>query len=113
MASIPYTRGAVRYAKTNRLPAIVLLFLIAAGIAAARQGKLPDKRQTVGLLGAAIIVVLAASYVPEVVAAFLGALIVVMALESADTVSGILDRVLGMIGPPTPGSTFAKLREGL
>ena len=110
MASLPGTRQAVRYARSNKLPAILLLFLLAAGIASARAGRLPTKRQAAGLLGAALVVVLAASYVPDVVAAFLAALVVILAIESAEAVAGVLERILNLIAPVAPG-TFARIRE--
>lgn len=106
-------RSAVRYASANKVPAVLLLFGAAAGIAAARQGHLPDKRQVAGLLVSAVLLVLAAGFVPDVVVAFLFALIVIQAIESADVVTGILDRILALLRPGTyTGSTFAKAREG-
>lgn len=96
-ASAASPRGAVRYARANRIPAVILLFLMAVAIAAARQKHAPDKRQAAGLAVAAVVVVLAAEVVPDVVVAFLGALVVVQAIESADLVSGLLDRLLALL----------------
>ncbi len=106
-------RGAVRYARANRLPAIVLLFLLAVVVASARQKHGPDQRQAIALGFAAVVVVMAAEVVPEVVVAFLGALLIVQAIESADLVTAALGRVTSYLpGLPYSGGTSAKLREG-
>ena len=106
--------GAVRYARANRLPAIVLLFLLAVVVASARQKHGPDQRQAIGLAFAAVVVVLAAEVVPEVVVAFLAALLIVQAIESADVVSGALGKLLGYLPSPSAGTPrFGKLWEGL
>ena len=94
-------RGAVRYARANRIPAVILLFLLAVAIASARQKHLPDQRQAAGLAVAAVIVILAAEVMPEVVVAFLAALVIVQAIESADLVTGFLDRLMSLL-PTTP-----------
>jgi predicted MFS family arabinose efflux permease len=98
-------RSAVRYASANKVPAALLLFGAAAGIAAARQGHLPDRRQAAGLLIAAIILVIAAGIVPDVVVAFLFALIIVQAIESADVVTGVLDRILSLLTPSSDATS--------
>lgn len=94
-------RGAVRYARANRIPAVILLFLLAVAIASARQKHAPDQRQAAGLAIAAVVIVLAAEVVPDVVVAFLAALIVVQAIESADVVAKLLDRLLALL-PSSP-----------
>ena len=114
-------RTAVRYAQDNPAPGVVFLFLLAAGVASLRQGHLPDKRQTVGLLGAAIVLVAAAAYIPDVVAAFLFALVVVLAIESSDAIASALERVLALINPAavpfavrpktTPGITSGGVQQ--
>jgi chromate transport protein ChrA len=90
-------RGAVRYARANRIPAAILLFLLAVAIASLRQKHAPDQRQAAGLAVAAVIVVLAAEVVPDVVVAFLAALVIVQAIESADLVTAALGRVLRLL----------------
>lgn len=94
-------RGAVRYARANRIPAVILLFLLAVAIASARQKHAPDQRQAAGLAIAAVVVVLAAELVPEVVVAFLAALVLIQAIESADLVTAWLDRMLALLPSTT------------
>lgn len=105
-------RTAVRYAQDNPAPGVVFLFLLAAGVASLRQGHLPDKRQTIGLLGAAIVLVAAAAYVPDVVAAFLFALVIVLAIESSDAISAALDRLLGYLNPQSGSLAHARANAG-
>lgn len=93
-------RGAVRYARANRIPAIIILFLLAVAIASARQKHGPDQRQAAGLAVAAVVIVLAAEVVPEVVVAFLAALVIVQAIESADLVTSWLDRLVSLLPGP-------------
>lgn len=102
-------RSAVRYAQDNPAPGVVFLFLLAAGIASLRQGHLPDKRQAVGLLGAAIVLVAAAAYVPDVVSAFLFAIVVILAIESSDVIAGALERILAYIS--SSSTTLAQARQ--
>lgn len=97
--------GAVRYARANRIPAVILLFLLAVAIASARQKHAPDQRQIAGLAIAAVVVILSAEVVPDLVVAFLGALIVVQAIESADLVTGALGRLLRLL-PSGVGSSI-------
>lgn len=104
--------GAVRYARANRLPAIVLLFLLAVIIASARQKHGPDQRQAIGLGISAVVVVLAAEVVPEVVVAFLAALLIVQAIESANVVTASLAKLLDYLPGGVGAGTSAKLREG-
>jgi len=104
-------RSAVRYAQDNKVPAALILFVAVAGISAARQGHLPDKRQAAGLAVAAILLVLVAGVVPDLVVAFLFALIVVQAIESADLIAAIFQRIYDLLTPVVQGNSFAKLRE--
>jgi len=90
-------RGAVRYARANRIPAVILLFLLAVAIASLRQKHPPDGRQAAGLAVAAVVVILSAELVPEVVVAFLAALVIVQAIESADLISAALGRLLSLL----------------
>lgn len=95
-------RGAVRYARANRLPAIVLLFLVVVMVTWARRKRAPTPREATGLAVAAGVVVLAAEVVPEVVVAFLAALLIVQAIESADVVTAQLDRLTSLLSPVKP-----------
>lgn len=79
-------RGYARYARGNRVPAALLLFALVAGIRALRRGQLPTARETVGLLVAALVIAVAASFVPEVVIAFLLALAFVVAIDETDRI---------------------------
>jgi hypothetical protein len=106
-ASAASPRGAVRYARSNRIPAVILLFLLAVLIASLRQKHAPDQRQAAGLAVAAVVVVLAAEVVPELVVAFLAALVVVQAIESADLVSAMLARLLSLL-PAGAGRTIPR-----
>lgn len=102
-------RGAVRYARANRIPAVIILFLLAVAIASARQKHGPDARQTAGLAVAVVVIVLAAEVMPEVVVAFLAALVIVQAIESADLVTGWLDRLVKLL--PGESTTFIAPRR--
>lgn len=104
-------RGAVRYARSNRIPAVIILFLVVVMVAWARQKRAPTPRQATGLAVAAGVVVLAAEVVPEVVVAFLGALLIVQAIESADVVTGQLDRLLSLLPSTAPARRFGS-QEG-
>lgn len=99
--------GAVRYARANRLPAIIILFLLAVLVASARQKHAPDRSQATGLAIAAVVVILAAEVVPEVVVAFLAALLVVQAIESAGIVTGLLGRLTSLLGGSGGAANFS------
>lgn len=90
-------RRAVRYAKRNRAPAALLLFGVVMALSALRRGQLPNKQRAGALFVAALIVVLAAGVVPDLVVAVLGALLIVMALDQTETITRLAGSLLGLL----------------
>lgn len=92
--------GFTRYAKSSRVPAALLLFGLIAGIRALRQGRAPTAREAVGLLIASLGIAIAASFVPEVVVAFLAALLFVVAIDETGRIVAATNWVSELLNPP-------------
>lgn len=98
--------GFTRYARASRVPAALLLFGLVAGIQALRRGALPDARQATGLLIASLVIAVLASFVPDLVVAFLAALLFVVAIDETDRIVAAT-RWLTALLSPTPYGTSA------
>ena len=107
-------RRFARYSQRNRVPAALLLFGLAVGLWAFRRGRLPTARQAAGFLIAAVIIVLAASVMPELVVGFLAAALLAIALDDSAAIAQLSSRLTSLIGP-TSGDAPARstLRTGL
>lgn len=94
--------GFSRYARSSstKVPAALLLFGLIVGIRVLRRGKLPAARETAGLLIASLVVAIAASFVPELVVAFLAALLIVVALDETPRIVAATNWVSELINPP-------------
>lgn len=98
-------RRFVRYSRTNRIPAALLLFGLALGLAVLRRGRRLAAREVAGWLVAAVIVVLLASVFPELVVAFLAAALLGLAITDSALVTDIAAR-LGSLLNVTGGPVF-------
>jgi hypothetical protein len=85
------------YARNHSISAVLLLFGILIGIRILRRRSAPTGPEVGGLLIATVIVVLGAMLLPDVVFAFLGALLIVAAADVAPQLSGILDRMTALV----------------
>lgn len=77
-----FARNPVRYTRQNRVPGAVFLFLGLVAIAVLRRGALPDERGLIAILGAAMVLALAASVAPDLVTWVLLVAIVVSVLQN-------------------------------
>lgn len=91
-------RRFARYSQRNRVPAALLLFGLAVGLWAFRRGRLPTARQAAGFLIAAVIIVLAASVVPELVVGFLAAALLAIALDDSAAIAQLSARLTNLLG---------------
>lgn len=79
-----------RYARTEPVPAALLLFTGLVGLAVLRRGELPSGRGLISIAGASFVVVLAASIAPDIVVALLGLALLVAVLESVDAIKTVV-----------------------
>lgn len=90
-------RRFASYSRSNRIPAALLLFGLAIGLWALRRGRLPDRRQTAGWLIGAVIIVLAASFVPDLVVGILAAALIATAIDESGRIAEVARRLWAMI----------------
>lgn len=105
-----------RYAKSNRAPAALLLFGLAVGLWSFRRGRLPTSRQAAGFLIAAVVIVLAASVVPDLVVGFLAAALLAIALDDSAAIAKLAGRLTALIGETSStgiGAATTPLRTGI
>lgn len=98
-------RRFARYSSRNRIPAALLLFGLAVGLWSARRGRFPTARQAAGFLVSAVVIVLLASVMPELVVAFLGAALIGLAIDESGTIERLADRLFAMLPGTTPNTT--------
>lgn len=109
-------RSGAQFAQSNRIPTVVFLFFLLVVIRTARdQWRLPDRRQTAGYIGVSLLFVVLASVVPgDLVALFLGAVLVAALFNSGGVIGGILDGLTRQIGgTPTYSGTRQPAGAGL
>jgi uncharacterized protein (DUF2062 family) len=81
------------YTGPNRIPAVLLLWLVLVGIAVAKNnGRLPDQRHTIALGVATLGVAAAASMAPRVVFYLLLAGVLAVAFSNTDVVANYISR---------------------
>lgn len=89
-------RGVARpstYSGQNRIPAILILWLVLVGIAVARnKGQLPDQRHTIALGVATLGVAAAAAIAPRFVFYLLLASVLAVAFSNTALVADYIDR---------------------
>lgn len=93
----------IAYAKSNRVTASLWLFALIVALYVFRSKALPNGSQAATLFGAAVVVVVSASFAPEVVTWILAALLVASVLTNVPVVSGILASVQARIAALVPG----------
>lgn len=103
-ASAATPRGYTRYAQDSKVPAALLLFALVAGIRALRQGRTPTAREAAGLLIASLAIAIAASFVPELVVAFLAALLFVVAIDEEDRIVAATRWLSNLLAPTPAGA---------
>lgn len=81
------------YTGANRIPAILILWLVLIGIAVARnRGQLPDQKHVIALGVATLAVAMAAAVAPRVVFYLLLAAVGAVALSNSALVADYIDR---------------------
>ena len=80
-------RRPAQYAKRNRAPAALLLFAGLVGIAVLRRGAVPDQRGLIAIAGAAIAMVMVASFAPDLVFTLLLVTLLVAMFQNADVIA--------------------------
>lgn len=103
----------LRYARANKVPAALLLFGLVVALSAAKQGSLPDARKTAALLVAATLIVAATAVVPDLVVAFLAAVLIVFAIDQQAIVTDAADRLLAVLRAGNPVGSNRLNRERL
>jgi hypothetical protein len=108
-------RRFAAYSRSNRVPAALLLFGLAVGLWALRRGRLPDRRQTAGWLIGALVVVLAASFVPDLVVGILAAALIGIAIDDSGRIAELGRRLWAMIPSEvsTPLATLPRRVGGI
>lgn len=103
--AVPHVRdltpdGFAGYAQASatKVPAALLLLAVIAGIRWLRRGQLPNAHETAGLFIAAIIVAVAASFVPGVVVAMLLAWLLLVALDATPAITAATGRLQDLLG---------------
>lgn len=80
------------YSGENKVPAALALWLVLVLIAAARNGGLPNQRQTIALGVGTLVVAAAAAIAPRIVFYFLLAGVIVVAVQNSDLIADYVDR---------------------
>ena len=95
MNPVATVRAATRpgtYTGENRVPAVLVLFLILIGIAVLRNGgKLPDQKHAIALGVATLVVAGAAAIAPRVVFYVLLAAVLAIAFSNSELIAGYVD----------------------
>ena len=101
-------RRFARYSQRNRVPAALLLFGLAVGLWSFRRGRMPTARQAAGFMVAAVVIVAAASVMPELVVGFLAAALLALAIGDSAAIAELARRLWSLIGDVSPAlSTFS------
>jgi predicted MFS family arabinose efflux permease len=106
-------KSPIRYAKANKVPAALLLFGLVVALGAAKSGALPDARRTAGLLVAAVLIVGATAVLPDLVVAFLAALLIVFAIAEEQIIADAARRLMALLNGATAATRLPSrhLRE--
>lgn len=100
-------RDLTRYAQTNRIPAILILFGLITAVTWYREGHPPDRRRVAGLIVAAMIAVVGATLAPDFTALVVLAAFVAIALDQSDAIVGLIQSLTRLFGATAPASSTA------